>query len=167
MLQLLYFDCKRFRSFTKNIQRKKERGMVWVLGVRAGSHEVPSPTRVSMSQHGGEVPTFESWDTNRILLIIFKVGSWLFYAKLFTRLLLRVGFIFVARPNSQHNSWASPPKSDAMYASMSCLGLRTWDPMWSGKSQLPCSQRLRLHRLTSSDLGLSTWDHVWTNPKRG
>ena len=30
--------------------------------------------------------------------------------------------------------------------------------MWSGKSQLPCSQRLRLHGLTSSDLGLRTWD---------
>jgi hypothetical protein len=34
---------------------------------------------------------------------------------------------------------------------------RTWDPMESGKSQLPCSQRLRLHRLTSSDLSLGPW----------
>ena len=32
-------------------------------------------------------------------------------------------------------------------------GLKTWDPMWSGKSQCPCSQQLRLHRLTSSGLG--------------
>ena len=30
----------------------------------------------------------------------------------------------------------------------------TWDPVWSGKSRLPCSQRLKLRRLTSSDLGL-------------
>ena len=29
-------------------------------------------------------------------------------------------------------------------------------PVWSGKSQLSSSQRLRLHRLTSSDLGLGT-----------
>ena len=32
----------------------------------------------------------------------------------------------------------------------------TWDPLWSGKSQLPCSQRLILHELTSSDLGCRT-----------
>ena len=32
--------------------------------------------------------------------------------------------------------------------------LGTWDPVWSGKSQLPCSKWLRLHGLTSSDLGL-------------
>jgi hypothetical protein len=29
------------------------------------------------------------------------------------------------------------------------------------KSQLPCSQWLRLHILTSSDLGFTTLDHVW------
>ena len=32
---------------------------------------------------------------------------------------------------------------------------RTWDPVWSRKSQLPCSQQLRLHGLTSRDLGHS------------
>ena len=30
--------------------------------------------------------------------------------------------------------------------------------VWNGKSQLPCSQRLRLHGLTSSDLRLKIWD---------
>ena len=42
---------------------------------------------------------------------------------------------------------------------MSYLGLRTWDLVRSGKSQLSGSQRLRLHGLTSSDLGLiiRTW----------
>ena len=39
----------------------------------------------------------------------------------------------------------------------SYLGVRTWEPAWSGRSQLPCSQWLRLHGLTSSDLGLRTW----------
>jgi hypothetical protein len=38
---------------------------------------------------------------------------------------------------------------------MSCLGLGTWDLDFEcgGKSQLPCSQGLRLDGLTSSDLG--------------
>jgi hypothetical protein len=34
--------------------------------------------------------------------------------------------------------------------------LGTWDLVWNAKSQLPCSQRLRLHGLTSSNLGLRT-----------
>ena len=34
--------------------------------------------------------------------------------------------------------------------------LETWNSLWSGKSQLPCSQWPRLHGLTSSDLGLGT-----------
>ena len=38
----------------------------------------------------------------------------------------------------------------------------TWDLVWSGKSQRSCSQRLRLHRSTSSDLGLNTRDLVWS-----
>ena len=36
--------------------------------------------------------------------------------------------------------------------------------MWSGKSQLPSSQRLRLHRLASSDLGLRTWAGTMCDP---
>ena len=39
---------------------------------------------------------------------------------------------------------------------MSYLGLRTWNPVWNSKSQLPSSQWLRWHGLTSSDLGLKT-----------
>ena len=34
--------------------------------------------------------------------------------------------------------------------------------MWSAKSRLPYSQRLRLHRSTSSYAGLGTWDPMWT-----
>ena len=41
------------------------------------------------------------------------------------------------------------------------LRLRTWDLLWSGKSQLSCSPRLRFHRLTKSDMGLRTsYPHV-------
>jgi hypothetical protein len=40
----------------------------------------------------------------------------------------------------------------------------TWGlgPMWSGKSQLPCSQRSRLHEWTSCDLRLRIWGSVWS-----
>ena len=58
---------------------------------------------------------------------------------------------------SQHKSQSSPSKLVAMYVFMSYLGHGTWDFVWSGKSQLPCSQWLRLDILTSSDLGLRTW----------
>ena len=34
--------------------------------------------------------------------------------------------------------------------------------MWSGKSQLPYSQRMRSHGLTSSELGVRTWDPMWS-----
>ena len=45
-------------------------------------------------------------------------------------------------------------KNVAMWASMSYLGLWTWDPMWSGKSQLPCSQQLK----DCIDWPQVTWD---------
>ena len=49
-------------------------------------------------------------------------------------------------------------KSVAMQAFMSYLRIiQDQGAMWSGKFQLPCSIRLRLHGLTSSDLGLMTW----------
>ena len=41
----------------------------------------------------------------------------------------------------------------------SYLKLKTWNPVWSGKSQRPCSQRLRLHQINLQmtwDLGLET-----------
>ena len=44
------------------------------------------------------------------------------------------------------------------------LGLGTWNPVWSGKSHLSCSQRLRLHRLTSGELEIKTWDPLLTGP---
>ena len=43
---------------------------------------------------------------------------------------------------------------------MSYLGLKTWAHVWSAKSQLPCSQRMSLHGLTSSELGLRSWKPI-------
>ena len=70
------------------------------IPLRAGSHgsQVPSPTRVSKSQHGGEVPTCELQAIIKIWLIIIKVRSWLFYAKIFARFGLIVGSSFLLDP---------------------------------------------------------------------
>ena len=58
----------------------------------AGSHgsQVPYPTHFNKSQHGGKVPSIEPWDTIQICLIIIKSISWLLYAKIIARLVLRV-----------------------------------------------------------------------------
>ena len=81
-----------------------------------------------------------------------RVGSWLFYAKIFTELVLKVGSNFLLDTSPE------PHLQKVLSCRHPChtwnLGLGT--PMWSGKSQLPCSQRLRLQWLTSSDLGLGT-----------
>ena len=63
----------------------------------------------------------------------------------------KVILIPLRRSNSQHKSQALPLWKCHHVASMSYFGLRTWDHVWSGKSQLSRSQWLRLHRLTSSD----------------
>ena len=84
--------------------------------VHMGS-QVPSPE--------SQVLTFEPQATIEIWVINIKVGSWLFYAKVFAGLVVTVGSSFSVRPNSQHKSQASPPKSVAMLASMSSLGLGT------------------------------------------
>jgi hypothetical protein len=138
---------------------------------------------LSKSQHGGIVPTFEPRETIQTWFIIIQVISLL--------LVLRVGSSFFLNPTLntsskphmhpkqcchvdihvifwgwiEHtlNSRQSPPETE-VFLSMSYFGLRTWDPMWSGESQLQCSQRLRLHKLASNDLGLVAWGPVWTGP---
>ena len=66
--------------------------------LRAGFHGAPSPTHVGKSQHGGKVPTFEPQETNRIWMIVFKVGVWIFYAKHFAGLVLNDGSSFLFDP---------------------------------------------------------------------
>jgi hypothetical protein len=48
-------------------------------------------TNVSKSQHGGKVPKSRPQETIEIWELFMKVGSWLFYEKAFSRLVLRVG----------------------------------------------------------------------------
>jgi hypothetical protein len=45
------------------------------LGLVHMGSQVPSPSHVSKSQHGGKVPTFEPQETIQIWLISIKVGS--------------------------------------------------------------------------------------------
>ena len=50
---------------------------------------------------------------------------------------------------------------------MSYSGLRTRDTVWSGKWQIPCKQRWRLHGLSSSDLGTRVLEKCLYFSRRG
>ena len=117
--------------------------------VHMGS-QVPSPSHVSKFQCGGILSTFELQETIKIWLIIIKVGSWLFNAKVCMGLVLRVGSSKKLDPT--FNTSHEPHLQKVLSCGHPC---HTWDSVWCRKFQLPCShQQLRLHRLTSSDLGL-------------
>ena len=119
--------------------------------------QVPSPTHVSKSQHEGIVPTSEPQETINIWLIVINYRILVnFCKKVFTGLGLRVGSSFLLDRTLSTSLKPRVQKSVAMLASMSYLRFRTWDLVWSIKSQLPYSQQPRLHWLISSDLGLGT-----------
>ena len=56
--------------------------------VHMGS-QVPSPTHVSKSQHGGKVPPFELQETIETWLIIIKIWSKLFWCKYICRVVFQ------------------------------------------------------------------------------
>ena len=122
-------------------------------------HGIPSPTHDDKAQHAWrQRPNFWASRNRQNAVYIHQSRVFILLSKQSWDLCWELGIIF-ARPNSQHKPQISPPKV------MSCRHpCHAWDlfrtqdlgPMWSGKSQLSCSQRLRLHRLSSSDLG--TWD---------
>ena len=106
------------------------------------------------SQHESKAPTFETQETIKKLVVIIKVVSWLFDAKQIVGVVLRVGSSFLLDPTLNMNPKPHLKKNVTKLTSMSYLR-----PVWSGKSQLSCSQRSCLHGLTSSDLGA-----VWIGP---
>ena len=125
----------------------------WHLGPICMGFQVPSSTQVS------KVPTFELQETINIHKIIIEVGFWwLFYAKIITRMFLRVGFTFLL--DSTLDTCPKPHLQEVLSCKHPC---HTWDLelVWR-KSPLLCSQLLRLHKLTSSDLGLGNWDPMWS-----
>ena len=123
------------------------------LGLRAGSHGIPSPTHVSKAKHAGKVPTIEPQQTIKARFSSIKIRSCLFYAKKFLGLVLRVGSSFLLNPTL--NMRPEPHLQKVLPCRHPC---HTWNlgPVWSGKSQLPSSQWLSLQGLTSSKLGLGT-----------
>ena len=108
------------------------------------------------SQRRGKVSTFEpSRKPLQYGLQFIKVNCWLFYTQQFLKLLLRVGSSFFSTQLSTRV--LSLVSKKCCHVGIHVLfGIRTLDPMWRGRSQLPGSQRLRLFGLTSSDLGLGT-----------
>ena len=126
--------------------------------LRVSSQGVPSPTQFDNFQHGGKVPTFEPQETFKIWLLIINIGSGVIYAKIFAGIVFMIGPCFLLDPTLNTN-----PKPHFQKVLPSRHPCHTWNSMWSGKSQLACSQSLRLHGLTSSALRLRTWDVVWTN----
>ena len=77
-----------------------------------------------------------------------------------------LGPTFCSTQLSTTSPRASPPKK-CCHVDIHVIipGTQDLEPrvVWSRTSQLPCSQRLRSHGLTSNDLGLGTWDPTSVN----
>ena len=126
--------------------------------IRAGSHlgpesQVPSPTRVTKSQHGGKVSTSEHQGTIKIRLINIEVGSGLIYAEVFAGLGLRVGSSFLARPHSQHKSQAS--SSNVLSCRHPC---HSWDWGFGVPCEVVSSNFHVLDGWDCTDRPQETWD---------
>ena len=115
------------------------------------------PLMLASPHHKGELPTFGAsrnhlnmvnYHWSRIVVILCS------HIIICGDLCWELGLAFCVRPNFQHKSQASHVQKVSS-CSHPChtwdLGLRTWYPAWSGKSQPPCSQRLRLYG----------WDLMW------
>ena len=125
-----------------------KRGMRILRLVHMGS-QAPSPTHVSKSQHEGTISTLS-------LKTVLQYG-WLSSKSDLDY-------------SMQEDNWKTCVQSlieQKDFASKKCchVGVQVIleTKVWSGKSQFPCSQRLRLHILTSSDLGLGT-PCAWPDP---
>ena len=107
----------------------------------ADSHGVPSPTFECRET----LKIVLGWNKSRILIILWKNYSW-------DMCLERVGCSILRAPTL----YTSP--QPRLQKALSCRRpSHNLGPVWSDKSQLPHSQRLRLlHGVTSSDLGFRT-----------
>ena len=97
------------------------------------------PAHASKSLHGGNVPTFKPPKAIKVWLIVIEVGS-LFYEKNEWNLSWEFGVSF-AQPNSQPILNLTFKKRCHLNIHV-ILGTKNLRLVWSGKSQLPCSQRL-------------------------
>ena len=95
---------------------------MWNLGLVHMRSQVPSPTHASKSWHGCRVPTFEPQEIIKMCTIIIKVGSWLFYEKIFMGLVLRFGSSILLNPTL--NTSPEPHLQKALSCRYPCY---TWD----------------------------------------
>ena len=121
--------------------------------------QILSPTHVSKSQHGGKVPTCEPQVIINIWLNVIRVGSWLFYAKIFSGLGFRVGSSLLLNPTC--NTSPKPCLQKMLPCRHPC---HSWD-LGLGT---PCEViSLTSHALNDWDCvewDHVTWDPMWTRP---
>jgi hypothetical protein len=85
-------------KFWSNLSWQSNNTKPLSLGLRAGSHGVPSPTHVSKAKHAGKVPTIEPQQTLKVWFTSIKIRSWLFYAKNSQDLYWELGLAFLLEP---------------------------------------------------------------------
>ena len=144
--------CSRWSLWKEAIVVKgPQGGFTWGLKCQVPFMST-SPNMDAKSQPLSLKNLFKAW------FISIKVRSWLFYANFLWDFLLRVESSFLLDPTL--NTSSDPHLQRVLPCRHYChyLGLGTWDLVWSGKSQLPSSQWLRLQELTSSELGVKTCD---------
>ena len=125
--------------------------------LNAGSHGVPSPIHVKQSHHGGKVPTFEPQEPIKVWDLWAFVMYWLLYAKILWLVLRLVRSNFLLGPTLSTS--LEPHLKECCHVDIHVIrGTEDLGPVWRGKSQLPCSQWLRFHRLTKGvwNVGLGT-----------
>lgn len=128
------------------------------LGLVHMGSQVPSPTHVRNPNIDAKCQLWSLEKLLKIWFIVFKVRCWLFYAKTFAQFVLRVGSYFLT--GSTLNTSPSPHLQNVLPCKhlFHTLSVRTWGPVWNGKSRFSCSQWLGLHGLTSSEMEVRTWD---------
>ena len=119
--------------------------------------KVPSPTHVSKSQHGCKVPTFEPQEPIKIWLINIKFISHLFYAKILSRHLLRVGSRFLLDPIL--NTSPKPHLQKVLPCRHPC---RTWDLGLGIPCEVVSPNSQAFNGWDWTDWPQVTWDLVWT-----
>ena len=106
-------------------------------------------------------PNFWDWrNPCKIWFTFIEVGLDYFHAKI-SGLMLELSMAFCL---TQHSTQVpSLVSKECRHVAIHLYsGLWTRNPVWSDKSQLPCSQWSRMHGLASSDVGFVTWEPVWS-----
>jgi hypothetical protein len=153
-----YTETKK-NVYWRKKEKKKKKLYSGCWACRHIKFVVPSPTHVNIPQYGGKVPTFEHQGPINNMVHTHSSDIFILHAKTFLGFSLNVGSSFLLDPTPDTSPKPHLQKVMPYRHPYHTWGwLRNGDLAWSGKSQLPCSRRLRLHRLTSSELGCRTWD---------